>query len=1029
MDTILYTYRGSTFRLIELYAGMRHQIVELCKAADVVWIPRNYGNATIDWNVKLAQGEYPDACRIFENVRMLYIPSWVSQFHADNRMFPNLERLEVSESNKSISSIDTMLLINGELKYVFSAGMKQKCVVPKGIRRIGTKAFAGTTCNDIVFENPQIKYRIESFVGSVWFEGDIENHPFCMIGDLLFRCRMNQHTCTLPDNVRDFDDYAFKDCSELEHIISPIEIPMSCDHYCGIHKLFDIIKKYTITQLKTRLNLNDLRRMNVLEWFEIQEDLYGQYCTIDGVLFSKDKTKLVYYPKGRKDVFYRIPDGTEAIGDNAFRYNLYLEEIVMPDSVHHLGMAAFFRCFHLKKIRFSDNLRIIPGTSTIQHGVFEDCTVLSEIRLPAHLESIGCRAFYNTRLQEINIDGGVKYIGAYAFAKPVIVRSKCNGMELAVPGPNKVQLPPTIKVIECGAIGWSKEVLAWEGTAFGLIEAIEGITPETGYPVWERAIIRMIKHDDSKLHAVDIPLPLQIQEGEPACIDLAWNGHVFDRDMYYDAFHLIHNLPTSHVLSNNHTMENAPHHDAQEIIACDEGIQIDGQTLVRCGLNVKILNLPDEVRQIDPNVLIIPNIQVEELISAVPIYLSHSQHTIRKYTIKRVNDRMDIDLLRKYRALESLNIQESGETDYCTVDGILFSKDKKTLIYYPQGRSEPIYEIPEGTETIAPKAFMSNCFIETVIMPDSVITLGMSAFYGCEKLIHIQFSDRLEMIPGVTYFNSKGVFEGCKNLYALAWPKNLKIIGSYAFFNSGIRKIEVPEGVEYIGDYAFASYSPNQKYCFCEKKPLVESCTLPSSLIHIGEGAISGAKRVQAFEGRTTGLLRSIEACAPTREHESISPTVYTNNIIWGECVIDLIQSKDKTEIIDIPGSLNEKYRCYLDFALNQPNFDYEAYDCCFAGIAENQEKKQFAFRQYSRIGNRTLSTKYLKSVAMDIAKELIAELREDELVTLIKFRILSKANIKQLLSLASDTNMTSACGYMMACLSDDRPKRGSLSL
>ena len=57
------------------------------------------------------------------------------------------------------------------------------------------------------------------------------------------------------------------------------------------------------------------------------------YTTIDGVLYNKDKTVLIYYPAGKTSTSFTIPDTVTTIDSNAFSNCTYLRNIIIPDSV------------------------------------------------------------------------------------------------------------------------------------------------------------------------------------------------------------------------------------------------------------------------------------------------------------------------------------------------------------------------------------------------------------------------------------------------------------------------------------------------------------------------------------------------------------------------------------------------------------------------------------------------------------------------------------------------------------------------
>lgn len=83
--------------------------------------------------------------------------------------------------------------------------------------------------------------------------------------------------------------------------------------------------------------------------------------------------------------------------------------------------------------------------------------------------------------------------------------------------------------------------------------------------------------------------------------------------------------------------------------------------------------------------------------------------------------------------LQKINVSPDNK-DYTSVDGVLFNKDKTTLIKYPRGKKDTSYIIPDGVTVICNRAFHDCDALKSVKIPDSVDTLGSYAFYGCEQL-------------------------------------------------------------------------------------------------------------------------------------------------------------------------------------------------------------------------------------------------------------------------------------------------------
>lgn len=129
------------------------------------------------------------------------------------------------------------------------------------------------------------------------------------------------------------------------------------------------------------------------------EDNQNGYSAKNGVLYkkwqdwkdpTKEVTALMYYPAGKQDKRFTVPDGiAELLGagewssDSAFHNNPYIEEITLPDSVTFIGMGAFAGCTSLKKVRLPDSLEHLGN------GAFHGCTALHELTIPVSLEALG----------------------------------------------------------------------------------------------------------------------------------------------------------------------------------------------------------------------------------------------------------------------------------------------------------------------------------------------------------------------------------------------------------------------------------------------------------------------------------------------------------------------------------------------------------------------------------------------------------------------------------------------------------------
>ena len=97
--------------------------------------------------------------------------------------------------------------------------------------------------------------------------------------------------------------------------------------------------------------------------------------------------------------------------------------------------------------------------------------------------------------------------------------------------------------------------------------------------------------------------------------------------------------------------------------------------------------------------------------------------------------------------------------------------------------------------TIGKEAFESCKSLKSIDIP-KVCTLKSGAFKDCENLEAIVLPEDLKIIPDEC-------FSFCKKLAGVTFPSTLKAIGSEAFYGCPIPSVDVPDGVIYMGAYAF----------------------------------------------------------------------------------------------------------------------------------------------------------------------------------------------------------------------------------
>ena len=132
--------------------------------------------------------------------------------------------------------------------------------------------------------------------------------------------------------------------------------------------------------------------------------------------------------------------------------------------------------------------------------------------------------------------------------------------------------------------------------------------------------------------------------------------------------------------------------------------------------------------------------------------------------------------------LQNINVA-SENTSFCSVDGVLYSKDKKILMEYPRGRTSEGYEVLGSTTSIQNQAFYGCNTINTIKLPDGLKSIGRYAFSLCKNLSSINIPSAVEKIDA-------GTFSGSNNLTSVYIPLSVVTIGEYVTNGCGKLNIE-----------------------------------------------------------------------------------------------------------------------------------------------------------------------------------------------------------------------------------------------
>ncbi len=172
-----------------------------------------------------------------------------------------------------------------------------------------------------------------------------------------------------------------------------------------------------------------------------------------------------------------------------------------------------------------------------------------------------------------------------------------------------------------------------------------------------------------------------------------------------------------------------------------------------------------------------------------------------------------VEAMRLIAGMPASGVVEFPDTNLSVFFDFELNPDGKTYTVtgLKEGMTQPdpdVFEIPsqykgKPVTTIGNSAF--NAFssgrkdmVGTVVIPDSVTSIGSNAFSGCSGLTSVDIPDSVTTIKD-------GAFSSCSGLMNITIPKSVKSIEDYTFNNcSGLTSIDIPDSVTEIGSSAFA---------------------------------------------------------------------------------------------------------------------------------------------------------------------------------------------------------------------------------
>lgn len=528
----------------------------------------------------------------------------------------------------------------------------------------------------------------------------------------------------------------------------------------------------------------------------------------------------------------QIPSTVESIAAGAF-HNTGITGVVIPEGISELEGATFAFCKKLTAVAIPDSVEII------QSNVFLGCTALKEVTIGAGVRTMGTQAFEDcTALEKVHFDA-VNLKDMYANNNTFTNTGTAgNGFTLTV-GKDVTRIPAyfmcsdysrdsvNLKKIEfeqgsvCTEIGSSafhycnnlttvtlpaglKRVC---GSAFAnCFDLSQLIIPDSVEELGYYAF-----YGCNSLRQVSIGKGLRLgMPGAFECCDSLTAIWFDSQNPYYssDGFGVVFNKDKSVLVecpsgySGVYTVPSTVkkigdrafyYRKKLDGVVLPEGVTgIGGNAFSGCAFTG--ITIPNTVVTIGYCAFSgcekLTGFTIPDSVQTMGSNVFEMCYELKTISIGKGLKTIEENNLGISTALEAIYVHDDNAT-FCSVDGVLYTKDMKKILKYPENKTGAI-TIPEGVHTIAPFCFYDCEGLSAVTLPQTLETIGNNAFAYCRSLTQLQLPDGVSNIDDAA-------FVGCAGIRNMVIPDGVAVIGGGLFsscesletitFGKGVTKI------------------------------------------------------------------------------------------------------------------------------------------------------------------------------------------------------------------------------------------------
>lgn len=411
-----------------------------------------------------------------------------------------------------------------------------------------------------------------------------------------------------------------------------------------------------------------------------------------------------------------IECGITTVGEGAFADCFNLEEVILPEGIRFIKNCAFNGCISLH------NISIPYSVEGICEGAFSRCFELRSIALPDNLIFIGRYAFWNSGLEYVKLPNDMEGIGNLAFYE-------CRNLKY-------VDIPASLVELE--------------ESVFEHCSNLESIHVDAENQYFSSIDGVLFNKKQTKIICYPPNRTGEYYRIPPTVTYIKGNA-------FYDCNNLVHVYIPGSVTQiefhpvpfvGNSLMENIEVSEDNQNYSSVDGVLLskDKSIILEYPCNKKgHYDVPEFVTNITYSAF-------AKVIGLKSIYIH-----------EKVDIISDVNIFGFGCSLEKVDVS-ANNAFFSSVDGILFDKEKTTLLNYPVRKQGKVYSIPDSVQDIVHGAFYDNPYIEEIYISHNVERISEGAF-DCENLKKIEIDKDNE-----NYIMKDGKLWGNKECSVL-WEK------------------------------------------------------------------------------------------------------------------------------------------------------------------------------------------------------------------------------------------------------------------